>query len=89
MNTSVALSVQKRINVLDFISLMSVGFAFVSLTSVLVTTLCLCSCLLLQAVVFRSYFKYIKDNFRMAKRIVFIIGNFGAIIALLYHNNLL
>lgn len=89
MNTSITLSVQKRINVLDFISLMSVGFAFVSLSSVLVTALCLCTCLFFQAVVFRSYFKYIKDNFRMAKRIVFIIGNFAAIIALLYHHNLL
>ncbi len=89
MNSTIALSVQRRINALDVASAIAIVLAMISYSSTLVMTLCLCACLFCQALVFRSYFKYIKDAFRMAKRVLFILSIFVAIMALLYQSNLI
>lgn len=89
MNSLIALSVQRRINALDFASVITIILALVSISSVMITALCLIACLFCQALVFRCYFKYIKDTFRMAKRILLIVGNFALIILLLLKSNLI
>ncbi len=83
MAPAISLSIQRRINILDSISVVSIVLALISFPSVLIMSVCLSACLFTQGLVFRAYFKYIQDNFRMAKRLVFIVGNFVAIIILL------
>lgn len=85
MAPAISLSIQRRINVLDTISVITIVLALISFPSVLIVATCLGACLFTQGLVFRAYFKYIQDNFRMAKRLVFMIGNFIAIIVLLLY----
>lgn len=86
MNSTIALNVQRRINALDAASIVSILLAAISYSSFLVMTICLTTCLLCQALVFRSYFKYIHNAIRMAKRVLFIVGIFAALIAVLVYN---
>lgn len=89
MHVTLSLSVQRRINTLDTVSVISVLMALVFVFSPLITALFLFGCLFCQALVFRAYFKYVKDHRLITKSILLIIGNFGVIILLLYHNKLL
>lgn len=88
MTEAVSISVQKRVNTLDVASVVCIVCAILASSSILSVVACLCVCLIIQAIVFRIYFKYIPDNRRMAKRIFFIVGDFVAIIVLLFQNNL-
>lgn len=89
MNSTIALNVQKRINALDATSIISIVLALISYSSFLLMTVCLMTCLLCQALVFRSYFKYIHNAFQIAKRVLFIVGIFATLLALLVYNNLI
>lgn len=89
MNSTISLNVQKRINALDAASIISVLLAAVSYSSFLIMTICLITCLLCQALVFKSYFKYIQNALRMAKRVLIILGVFAALLGVLAYNNLI
>lgn len=89
MNSTIALNVQRRINALDAASILTIVLAAIAYSSFLVMTICLTTCLLCQALVFRSYFKYIHNAIRIAKRVLFILGIFAALIAVLAYNNLI
>lgn len=89
MHVTLSLSVQRRINALDTASVISVLLALAFVFSPLLTALFLFGCLFCQALVFRAYFKYVKDYRLILKSLLLITGNFVAIILLLYHNNLL
>jgi len=85
----VSLSVQRRVNALDGFSIISVACAVIASASPLATAFCLFACLFFQAIVFRVHFKYTQDAVRMGKRIILILGDFVAILLLLFHNKLL
>lgn len=89
MNSTIALNVQRRINSLDSASILTIVLALASFASPLLTTVFLISCLFCQAVVFRSYFKYINDSFRIGKRVTFIVAICIAIIALILNTSIL
>jgi len=89
MNSTIALNVQRRINSLDSASILAIVLALASYANPLLTTIFLISCLFCQSVVFRSYFKYINNSFRIAKRVIFIIAICIAIIALILNAGLL
>lgn len=88
MNSTIALSVQRRINTLDTASIIAIVLTLASYTSPLIATVFLMSCLFCQALVFRSYFKYIQDSFRIGKRVTFIVVICIAIIALILYRGL-
>jgi heme/copper-type cytochrome/quinol oxidase subunit 4 len=88
MNSTIALNVQRRINALDSASILAIVLALASYASPLITTIFLISCLFCQAIVFRSYFKYINDSFRLGKRVTFIVAICIAIIALILNRGL-
>jgi hypothetical protein len=85
----VSLSIQKRVNALDVATTISMACAIIASSSILMAAFCLFVCLFLQAIVFRVHFKYTRDSLRMAKRIAFILGDFIAILLLLFHNKLI